>query len=383
MNLFKKLASAALVLTLLVSFAGCHPANEVAMTIGGVDISSGMYMCFLIQADSEGRDAVDAAVSETASDASSSSASSSSASSTTNYYKETLEETDFTEWVRNRAREAAVEYATYIKLYNERGLTLSEEDLSTIDTYCNYYWNTYGYSSLYGSNGVSFDTYKEYFSYSYKTRTYFLSVYGADGTNPVAQDEVNDAISKNFAAVDVLQLSYTHTENDETVDYSEEEIAAIKAKAQTYSERLKNGESFETIYLEENPSTDESSAETDEDADYDKYATIFVSEAAQPYASSQYYSYDYWDEASSLAVGDSIVIDDDENKYSLVLYKAQNVLDSTQYIETFTDPALYILKQEEMESSIKTESEGLEVSVNDYAVNRFKPKNISYPSTTA
>ena len=200
MNLLKKMTAALLAVLMLASFAACHPKNEVALTVGDVDITSAMYMCFLIQADGEGRDAVDTANADNEEyDA-----------DTVDYYAQKVDDTDFSAWVKNRAQEIAVEYATYIKMFNEKGLTLSDDDQSMIDQYVDYYWNNYGYSTLYEANGVSQTTYKEYFSYSYKSKACFMSVYGTSGTDPVPEDEVKNAISANFSAVNTLKLSYSY-----------------------------------------------------------------------------------------------------------------------------------------------------------------------------
>ena len=360
MNLLKKMTAALLAVLMLASFAACHPKNEVALTIGDVDITSAMYMCFLIQADGEARDAVDKANADNTD----------YDSNTVDYYAQKVDDTDFSAWVKNRAQEVAAEYAAYMTMFKDRELTLSDEDQSMIDTYVNHYWNTYGYSQMYEPNGVSLSTYKEYFSYSYKSKACFMSVYGADGTDPVADEEVRSTISANFAPVNVLTLSYSYKDSDNnTVDYSEEEIAAIKEKAQTYAQRLRNGEKFGPLYLEENPSADTSSADTSD-----------VSEAAQSYVSSSYYTHDHWDEASALAVGEVKVIDDDDK--SLVMYKYQNVLDNEKYISTLTEPALYILKQSEFEEKIKADAAALEVQTNSYAVDRFKPSKIEYPKSS-
>ena len=368
MNLLKKMTAALLAVLMLASFAACHPKNEVALTIGDVDITSAMYMCFLIQADGEARDAVDKANADNTD----------YDSNTVDYYAQKVDDTDFSAWVKNRAQEVAAEYAAYMTMFKDRELTLSDEDQSMIDTYVNHYWNTYGYSQMYEPNGVSLSTYKEYFSYSYKSKACFMSVYGADGTDPVADEEVRSTISANFAPVNVLTLSYSYKDSDNnTVDYSEEEIAAIKEKAQTYAQRLRNGEKFGPLYLEENPSADTSSADT---SDESIYATVFVSEAAQSYVSSSYYTHDHWDEASALAVGEVKVIDDDDK--SLVMYKYQNVLDNEKYISTLTEPALYILKQSEFEEKIKADAAALEVQTNSYAVDRFNPSKIEYPKSS-
>lgn len=369
MNLFKRMAAAVIALFVMAAaFAGCHPASEVAMTVGGYDVTSSMYMCFLIQADSEARNTVDEANADN----------SDYDSDTVDYYKQTVEDTDFSAWVKNRAKELTVEYATYMKLFNDSGMTLSDDDQSEVDTYASYYWDTYGYSKMYEANGVSESTYKQYIAYNYVSKEYFVSIYGQDGTNPVDSDTVKQTIAENFAAVAQLKLSYTYTDSStsSTVSYSDDEITAIKETAQEYADRIKAGESFSAIYNEANGTDDDGSSN-------DTYAEVFVSEAAQNYVSSSYYSFDHWDEVNSMAVGDTIVIDDDDNGYSLVLYKYENILDNDTYVDSFYDIALYILKQDEFEANIQSTSDSLEVTVNDYAVNRFKPKNIDYATSSS
>ena len=58
MKNFKKIIALALAALMLLSFAGCHKKDEVAVTIGDVEFTSAYYMCALINADSEAKSKV-------------------------------------------------------------------------------------------------------------------------------------------------------------------------------------------------------------------------------------------------------------------------------------------------------------------------------------
>lgn len=389
MNKIKSAVSAILAAVMLFALAACHPANETAMTVGDVTIPSGIYLCALIQADGEGRNTVDAAKSAEATssdtssdtaDGTSSAASASTSSEAVDYYKEKIEDTDFTAWVKNRAQEICVEYAAYTQLFNQNELKLSEEDQKQIDTMSDTYWNSYGYSQIYEPNGVSFDTYKEFFTYTYRTKAYFMSLYGEGGEKAIPQADIDTAIADNFTAAKVMSIAYYTTDSDgNRTDKTDEEITSIKTRIQDYATRLEAGENFNDIYLAEYPdSASESTAPSEDD-----YVTVFVSEAAQPYMSSQYFSYEYFEQVKALEIGKTFTDDNTDNNYSVLMQKVKNISEYTDYTETFTEAAMYILKQEEFENEIKAYSDGLKVEVNNYAVNRFKPSDIEYPSYAA
>lgn len=383
MKTMKTMLAALLAAVLLLSLAACHPANETAVTVGDTQVPAGIYLCALIQADGEGRNKVDSAKAAESTDSTASTTSGSSTATEIDYYDEKIDDTDFTKWVKDYAMKIVTEYAVYTDLFNKAGLKLDEATLKEIDSAVDYYWNTYGYSEIYEPNGVSFASYKEFYTYSYRVREYFMSIYGEGGAKEIAADELNKAISDNFAVAKVLTVSYNTTDSDgKTTTLSDDEIQAIKDRVATYGPKLEGGESFKKLYLTEHPETSENTTETKTDADENTttdYCSIFVSEAAQPFCSSQYYSYEYFEEVKALQVGKAYTAHNTDDNYSVVLYKAQDVLSYTDYQDSLKETAMYILKQEEFEADVQTIIDGTKVSTNDYAIDRFKPKNIEYP----
>ncbi len=393
-TLISLLLAVVLIGTMAVALTACHPQNETAITVTdpatgeSVTITSALYMCALIQADEEGRSKVDeaktaaaeeaAAEEETDSDDTSSVVAASSDTSSTNYYKETITDedgtaVDFSDWVKNRAKEICVEYATYQLLFQQAGLSL-EESQETIDMYVDYYWDSYGYSTLYGANGVGEDTFRQYFAYSYMQQDYFTYLYDTEDLDTyVSEADANACAVENFQLLDTLQMSYTYTDADGTsVSYSDEEIALIQADAQSYVDGLNNGTmSFDDVYLAYN-----GTEPTASDGSTPSYASVYASETAAE--ASSYYSTSYYETGKNLTVGQATLVHDEDNGYSVVLFKEQEIADNSEVLTSLRNAALYILKEADFEDLVAAASEGYTVNVNSFAVDRFKPKKIDY-----
>lgn len=360
MNRFKRFAAVLLALSLVASLAACHPKNEIAMTVGDVQITSALYMCALIQADSEGRNKVDELAGDDVTDI--------------NYYKQKIDNTDFSVWVKNRAEEVCKEYAAYEIKFEEAGLTLDGDTLSTIDTYVNYYWTSAGYSQIYEENGVNLDTYKKFFTYSYKSQEYFTSIYGKEGTNPVSDADLTTALSENYVLADLLTGSYTDSSTGTSM--TDEEKAALKTRFEGYVARLQGGESFAAIYNEYNGTTEEDSdatSDTGESAPQDKYAQALGGEkTASPS--------DNYDTVKAMANAEAKLIEADTG---LTIAVRKDIMADPYYLESMNPQLLVLLKQDEFQAGIDEFIKTLTVDKNNYAVDRFKVKNIVYPSANS
>lgn len=367
MNLFKKIAAGLMAAALLVSVAACHPKDETAMTIGNVKITSALYMCALIQADSEGRTKVDELNNSTGD-------STTSSSTSVDYYSQKIDDTPFTDWVKNRAEEVCKEYAAYETKFEEAGLSLDEDTQEEIDTYSDMYWNQYGLSVAYGENGVSYETYKKFFTYQYKAQKYFMSVYGPEGTDPVPDEEIKASFLENYVAVEPLTGSYSTTDSSgNATALTDEEKTALKEKFEGYAQRLREGESFETIYKEQNPDSNVTSSGS-EDGPKNPYINLFGSENTS-------YASEHFEEVKGMAVGEVKVLEDESSGLTLVV--RQNIEDDAYYYDTLKDQVLESLKQDEMEASISEFGNSLPFDKNNFAVNRFNPKKIKYPNAAA
>jgi len=355
---FKKIICLATLLALIVTvFAGCHQQNEIAMTIGDIQIKSSTYLCALLQADMQARSTVNTNLKNAG-----------ESTDAVEYYKQTIEDTDYSTYVKNKAIDSLREYAAVLTKYQEGNMELDEDTLSTIEQYSKYYWDSYGYSKYYEPNGVSYETFKDFFAYSYKSSDYFTSIYGKDGTEPVAEDEVTTALYTNFQIVDELQGSLKDSSG---TAISDNDKAVLTAQMQAYADSFSNdGKSFETLYMEYNNTTE--GKETTTDGAADPYATI-IGTTGTSYESSMF------DEVLAMEVGTAKVITDDSN---ITMVVKRDIKGDAYYADSLYNSAVAILKQDDYNTMITDFGAGLALDENTWATNRFKVKNIIYPTSS-
>jgi len=355
---FKKIICLATLLALIVTvFVGCHQQNENAMTIGDIQIKSSTYLCALLQADMQARSTVNTNLKNAG-----------ESTDAVEYYKQTIEDTDYSTYVKNKAIDSLREYAAVLTKYQEGNMELDEDTLSTIEQYSKYYWDSYGYSKYYEPNGVSYETFKDFFAYSYKSSDYFTSIYGKDGTEPVAEDEVTTALYTNFQIVDELQGSLKDSSG---TAISDNDKAVLTAQMQAYADSFSNdGKSFETLYMEYNNTTE--GKETTTDGATDPYATI-IGTTGTSYESSMF------DEVLAMEVGTAKVITDDSN---ITMVVKRDIKGDAYYADSLYNSAVAILKQDDYNTMITDFGAGLALDENTWATNRFKVKNIIYPTSS-
>lgn len=357
MNICKKIAAFVTAAAICFGLVGCHPKNEVALTIGGIDYTSSFYMCALLQADGEAKGKIQEAYQEEDEDAD---------VTDIDYYKEKIDGEKFEDWVKARALELCRTYAYVETICDEKDIKISGEDLETAESYANNYWNAYGYSAYYGANGVSYDTFKEFFTYSSLMQTYFLSIYGKEGTEPVAEADVKAALSEKFALANSLTLSL----KDESGNaLSEEKVAESKTKLEGYKARLDKGEAFKTIYEEENGEQSADTSTTEEEKPQDTLAQVFGNEDTESYAS------DYYGDIAALKVGETKIIEDEENAQLLLVLK-KDIMADPYYLNNMYDYILNLLKFDAFEEQMQEKSLELEFKENKFATGRFKVKKI-------
>lgn len=361
MKIIKKITAVLLAILMLASLTACHQAGEVVATLDDkYEITSGVYLAMFINADIEARNTIYDALEE-------------AGSSTTdvNYHKQKIGDKSFADWVSDRARELAKQYMYVEKTFDDMGLELTDDDTATINKQVNYYWSYYGYSTLYEDNGVSLDSYTTYYVNQYKMNKILTTLYSEGGDKALTADQLKEGLTDNFQIANVLTGSLT---DDDGEKLSDEAKAKLKEKFEGYAKRLKNGEGFDKIYVEYNGSDikDADADETDSDSakPQDKYSTLFASEAAGDTSGRL-------EKIKKLKTGEISVLEFDDC-YMLAVKK--DIIADPYYAETYHDSTISILKADEFEKDVEEASEKLEVTFNNFGVNRFSVKKINYPS---
>ncbi len=356
MNTLKRAAALLVVSIMILSLAACHPKDETALSVGDVKITSALYMSALMNADGEARTMVDEKLAEQEENQ--------SATEEVDYFSQKLDGKSYTDWVKDRAIDICLENIAYEIKCNENDLSLTEEKEAEIDTYVDYYWTNYGYQTYYESNGVSKESFKRSLRYGYLANEYFEFLYGEGGEKAVAADEVTEALQENFVVANVLSASLSGVE--------QAQAATLKAKFADYEARLNKGVAFSEIYNEyyEIKETAEDTAETEADAPKEKYATVLGSEDTE-------YANENFETVKGMTIGEVKLVTTDS---SITLFVRVDMMGDEYWVENLTTPALVLLKGEEFDKDIAAYIETLDYKKNNYAINRFKVKNIVYPT---
>lgn len=369
MNLIKKIAAVLLAVMMVMSFAACHPKNEVAVTVDGVEFTSAYYMCALIFADSEARSKVDEKLAEEKKDDEETTTS----TEAVDYYKQKIDKKKFVDWVEDRAIETLKQIAAYKIKCKDADVKLEDDVKTSAEQYASYYWSSYGYAALLEPNGVSQATYTDYMVDSYYSSAYFEHVYGEGGEKEIAADEVNKSLLENFLVANMLDV--------DTSSMEETDKTSTKAKLDGYVTALTDGtKTFEDIYhdyygtdpKEAHPETEE---ETEEgEAPLDSHASILGTEDTA-------YASDHFETAKAMATGEIKLIEK-EDKNGYVLLVKQDISADPYYAKNLDLSVRNLIKGDEFEEDINAYAKDLKTDINDYAVKQFKVKKIEYPETT-
>lgn len=357
MKTIKRTVCAVLALILIAcTFSGCHQQGEVAMTFGEgsskVEITSALYLCNLIQAYQEGMSEVDAALAETEE---SEETAEDTAEEQVDYLKQKIDGKDFTEWVEEKAMENLKKYAAVQTAIKDSGVTLTDEQETEVATYTDYYWNTYGYSTVYEKNGVGYETFKTFRRSSTQEYAYFDSIYGTGGGKEVAKKEIMAHLKEHYVPVNVVAFSKYDNTTGEAID--ETEVATMKKKFTNYADQLDAKEiSFAKVYEAIN-----GAAEDGSDPDYSSY----VGDEETDYA------IDDFKKVKKLGNKKCVVIEDD---YGIYLYQKLKI-DDENYQE-LQSSVVYSLKNDEFQEEILRIGNDLKLEKNNYALKRLKVKNI-------
>lgn len=367
MKIVKKLTAAVLSACVLFSMCACHGKDEVALTINDTSIKSALYLNALLESDSEARQRVDEEL------ASKESSSDKEDNKETDYFAQKLDGLSYEDYVVSKAIDRCKEYVFYQKLVDDKKIKLTDEEKSEAESYADYYWN-YGANAVYEANGVSLETYKKAFVYSYYSNAYFMSLYGKGGEKEVAKKDILDTMTEKYALVYTLATSYT----EETKD---DEKKATKAKFKDYAKQLEKGKDFEDIYVEYYAITDEqlkeqekAEAESKEEKAKDRYASIIGDEDTD-------YADENFETVFDMKKGEVKLIEGDDN--ACTIYVKLDITEDEYYLNSLNDSILYILKQEEFDKLVSKKTADFKVENNKFATNRFKVKKIEYPEANA
>lgn len=337
-------------------FAGCHKKDEIAVKIGDYQFTAGYYACALVYADTEAHNKVVEAIGTAGGD-----------TEDIDYLSQKIEGKSYEKWVKDRAIEILKEIAGYMALCEENKFELSDEDRSTAESFAKSYWEYYGYSDVFGNNGVSLDTFLKFSMDSYYTQVYFDNMYGKDGKDPVSEEDVKLALSNNFVLVNRIEISTTYLDEDE--------LKEKKEMLEKGLEMLKNGISFADVYVDYDVSIGNDPRDT---TPGDGETTALDPNAEIAGDSKSVYPCNYYNELVSMNIGECKIIETDS---AMVLVKKLDIMADGYYLTQNDDTLRSIVVGDKADKAAREKSNELGVTQIKKAVNLFKVKKIKYPET--
>jgi hypothetical protein len=365
---------------MVFSFAACHEKGETAVTVKYGDktetFTSAMYLCALMNADSEASSKVQEILDEKKV----------KQEDITDklFYSQKIDNKDYYTWVKDRAKELITEYAAFKFLCEDAKAKPTDEDITSIESYVDYYWNYYGYSTLFEPNGVSYETYKHMSMNAAYNQAYFNSLYAEGGTKAVDKNEILKTMEEKFVTANVIEVS--------TADLKDDKKKEAKEKLEGYAARLKKGVKFEVIYKEHNNIKDEatsskvsstssvssvvsdtSSAGTSSEAEKeltpkDAYASLLGAEGTD-------YETSYFKTVKEMKVGAVQVIEDTENKLYVLVVRG-DMMNDEYWTENMTPAVLQMLKGDKFDKAVDEFAKKLEVKIDKKAIKPFDVKNL-------
>jgi hypothetical protein len=166
----------------------------------------------------------------------------------------TIDDTSVADWIQDKATENVEIYLEVLKEFDDLGLSLTDEDLASVDSMSDTYWQYY--SEYYTQNGIGEQSFKDINTYSYKMKAVFDYYYAEGGVEEVDEQDLKDYYEENNARVKYICLN--STDSDGTFMSDE-----MESMAQDYLTRANAGEDFDSLI-----------------AEYDDYKTALAEEQA-------------------------------------------------------------------------------------------------------
>ena len=389
MKFAKRVVAALIAAILAFSMVACHEAKEVVASYDDIEITGGMYLAMLLEADGTARTLADEQnETDTAID---------------DYGKVKIKTDDgevkYYDYVKDEAKKLIRQFIATATLSDEYEVTLSDEDKAGLDAYISYIWDTYGYGVMYEENGVGRSSYTEYLKNSgYLRGNLFEAIYGKEGKTPVKEEELKKYMNENYCIANIISEPLSSTdENGNTFTLTEDEQKDLLGKLNAYADRLTKGDAdFETIYHEHSGTehTDEdtadtthtedadstdtadtasSDAETTEDEDaaptqLDSHATLLSSEETGSESEN-------FDEIYKMKTGEVKVIQG-EDAYTLVV--KGDIAADPYYLYSLDDTLRQLIKSDEFNNLLDEEGGKLDIKYNEGEISYLSPKKINY-----
>lgn len=337
MKILKRLSTTLIVIVMLISMTSCTDKSWIIKT-DDTTVPIGIYIYYMSVAYSEAYSKVE--------------------DSSTDVLKQEIEGQNASDWIEEQALLSCKKLVEVEKRFNDRGLSFSEEELSTAESTTNSQWNKYG--KAFEGFGISKESFNRASTlYSMRVSKLFDATYGEDGTQSVSDEELKDYFLNNYTNYKYFSKALTkQDENGDIVEMSQEEIQQVKNQFENYASQLNSGKSFDSVYAQyksDNGITEDDSVSQIENLNNDSSLSDTLKEVLKGLENNK---------AASM--------EDDGNFYLLCKLNINSDL-SRLDSEYGKYSVLVDMKYDDFIDDIKNSAESLDVTVNQSAINKYKP----------
>lgn len=353
MNFFKRLSAVLLILAIVFSFAGCHKKGEIAVTVDGTQFTSGYYMCAFIFSDLQAQQMVNEQLGEDA-----------VVEADFDYTKEKIEGKKYETWVKDNTISSLKIVALMKKLCKEADIVLGDDVIENSEFTAEYYWDSYGYSEIFGNNGVSKETFTQYMIDANYQETYFNHLYGDGGEDAIPEDSLKQAMQEKYYLANILEIDIS--------DLDDATVLACQDDMRSYEDKLRNKKiTFEEAYYIINEGEEKP---TGDNLPKDPLATIVGN-------SESNYSSIYYSDLAAMEIGEVKYVDKTDDLKVAVLIK-KDINEDPKYLADLDSELRRNIAGEKFEADMLKQAEELTADINNYAIKVFKVDKIVYPEYT-
>ena len=229
----KKLLALVCALALVFSLAGCTISTpDTVGKIGDFEVTSGMYLLAQYSAYQQAAQLADTDQDTT---------------DTKAFLKETIttdadsgETAVVSDYVAQKTQELLETLAAVDARFTELGGTLTDEQISTADSYAQQLMDQYG--DTYTANGISLETLKAFQRLQAEHTALLELVYGADGETPVEDDELTSYLDSSMYEIAYLTIPLYNTSTYAFADDDQQAEMLQLAQAAASSANAANAE---------------------------------------------------------------------------------------------------------------------------------------------
>ncbi len=348
--------AAALLLTAALfcaCLAGCGGDSTWVFESGGEKLPTGLYIIYQVSAVdtagnqyAEAQRAVDTAF---------------VAPIPSELLKEQLDGAPIANFVSDEALKLSREYYAVKSQFEQRGLALTEDDLSLVESAA-----ASEYASkedFYVTNGVSEGSVKEFFMDATRRNRLFTAVYGEGGEREVSEDELKARFEENYYLVNLMPV-YKPVPAGEDDAETQQELKDVEEFTQKALEDLKGGKPLEDISFEwmQQNAADDAAREALVKPTPESMRFILAE------ADRAVYGEALLDTIIATKTGEAAIAED-ENFY-LVFERLDILADETDF-DNYESALLLEMRNEEYAQLLTEWSAGIEMSENTQARERY------------